>query len=193
VRRTAKRGLAALTAEHDSRWLSESRRRGLFDSDLEPGEQVALFAEVTLEAGPVDRPVGGWAVATDRALRVRWARGSSVRQSMHVGYDRVRWVEVGTDDPCSAYVVHFDAGRTAVSWYQDLRLRGDSPSLAMALPRLVSEYHRTAVRSLLDQGPTPAAAPAAGSLRPGDVVAPPPQTSLTAEVRRRRLRRLVRR
>jgi hypothetical protein len=137
------RGVPSAPAGEQARdWLRDSTLRQLFDGDLEEGEHIAHLSRALVSTAKFDRPVTAWVVATDRALRIRWALATAVRQSLHVGYDRMRWVEIGPADPHTAHVTYFDAGHTTAGWYQELRLRADSSELASALPRLVSGHER---------------------------------------------------
>jgi hypothetical protein len=139
--RKVKQNALARVAEQDSVWLRDSRLRQLFDADLEDGERIVHICEATATSASIDHPVTGWVIATDRALRLRWGFGSAIRQSLHVGYDRIRWVEVTTAEPQAAHVKYFDAARPTIGWYQDLRLRAHSHELTRALPGLVSDHH----------------------------------------------------
>jgi hypothetical protein len=140
--RRTKRGGLALLAPQDSGWLEDSRLRQLFDADLERGERIVHLSEATATSASFDRPVTGWVIATDRAIRLRWGFGTAVRQSLHVGYDRIRCVEVPVADPRSAQVTYFDAARTTTGWYQELQLRAESAELTQALPHLLAAYQR---------------------------------------------------
>jgi hypothetical protein len=157
-RRAKQDALARVAAQQNSDWLRESRLRQLFAADLEDGERILHICEATATSASFDRPVSGWVIATDRALRLRWGFGTAVRQSLHIGYDRIRWVEVTTAEPGAAHVRFFDAARPTIGWYQDLWLRAASAELTRALPLLVSDYrHRMAERVAAPQAAVEAA------------------------------------
>jgi hypothetical protein len=130
-------GGSAPVDAHRTDWLHDSSLRQLFDRDLEEGERILHTCAVTVTSPRFDRPVRGWAVATDRALRMRWGLATAVRQSLHVGHDRMRRVEIAPDDPHTVRLTYFDAARTTSGWYQELRLRAECPELARALEQRV--------------------------------------------------------
>jgi hypothetical protein len=196
-RRTKQNALARV-AEQDSSWLRDSRLRQLFHADLEDGERILHLCEATATSASFDRPITGWVVATDRAIRLRWGFGTAVRQSLHVGYDRIRSVEVAAADPQDAHVRYFDAARPTVGWYQDLRLRADSGELTQALPQLVSAHQARIAEQVEAPQPTVdvtqlASIPAQGhSMTTEELVARSARSRLAAGTHKRR-RRLARR
>jgi hypothetical protein len=190
--RKVKQNALARVAEQDSVWLRDSRLRQLFDADLEDGERILHICEATATSASFDRPVTGWVITTDRALRMRWGFGTAVRQSLHIGYDRIRWVEVATADPQDAHVRYFDAARPTVGWYQDLRLRADTAELAQALPHLVSAHQGRIVRQVEAPEQAVDATQVAGipaqrhSVATEDVVAPAARSRVAAGAHKRR-------
>jgi hypothetical protein len=193
-RRRTRRGVPAPVGPQGAEWLTESWLRQLFDGDLERGERVLHASPATVTTERFDRPVTGWAIATNRALRIRWGLAAAVRQSLHVGYDRMRWVEVALADPHAVRLTYFDAARPTASWYQDLHLRVDSAEMATALPHLVSDCRRAEPE--VPAPPADATAPEAGSVP--RVLLPAPDDALpparaAGGGHRRRGRRLARR
>jgi hypothetical protein len=196
--RKTKRNALARLAGQDSSWLRDSRLRQLFDADLEDGELILHVSQATATpSASFDRPVNGWVVATDRAIRLRWGLGTAVRQSLHVGFDRIRFVEVPVADPASAQVKYFDAARTTSGWYQELCLRADSTELTLALPHLLSAYERRlaerAGAEVASGGPAMAEAVPAqrAPLGAHASVSPDGKNRLTAGAHKRRRRRFA--
>lgn len=151
-RRKTRNGAVGPRGGQGADWMRHSRLRQLFDRDLEEGEHIHSLFRVTVSTQGFDRPVGGWAVATDRALRIRWGLATAVRQSLHVGYDRVRRVEVASGDPQAVRVTYFDAARTTAGWYQEMHLRADSAHLATTLARLAGSQARKSTEPLTPPG-----------------------------------------
>lgn len=195
-RRRSRRSASALIAARGSDWLRDSRLRQTFDRDLEDAEQILDHSAVTLTCEKFDRPVDGVAVVTDRALRIRWGLASAVRQHLQIGYERMHWVEVWTDDAASVYLTYFDPARTTVGFYQELTLRAESSDLTLALPHLVSGYHQ---RTVLPEVAIPEAEEGAfaeleAPVRPQiELPALPARLHVGAGAHRRRRRGLVRR
>jgi hypothetical protein len=185
-------------AVQDPDWIRQSRVRQLFSDDLEPDEVVHHTAEVTVTSAKFDRPVRGWAIATDRALRISWGLATTVSQSQHVEYDRMRQIEIDDAEPCSVHLTYFDAARTTTAWYQALRLHADAAELTTALPQLVARRRR----HLAEPVEAPATPSDTGHREDGVLVVPAPpaphvtaarSADVTPDVRRRSRRLLTRR